>query len=167
MSVLFPWTYTLTHVKSKAWQMLCRVTAADFQFAVSVEISCMLWPREGTACTFQSASLANSPICNRNLSAKFTAKVKDVRSSVNSVDVRRRVCTFGSKTKGNIGGCSSSFLVWTRKPLLCLLAAQTAARGHCRRAAELQVWLRRFASGVATEHCLCSEKTSSIKLYGS
>lgn len=107
-------------------------------------------PERALLAVFKVLSWKNSHISHHNLLAKFTAKVKDVRSSVNSVDARRCKCTFSSKTKGNIGWCLSNFLVWTHKPLLCLLAARTAAKESLQASS--------WAPSLIKEACICRHR---------
>lgn len=59
-------------------------------------------------------------------------------------NVRACVCTFDSKTKGNIGRCLSSSSVWTHKPLLCLLDMAASSSWAPYVILEAQVWCWRW-----------------------
>lgn len=125
-----------------------RVIAADFLFAVSVKISCIMVQR-GHCLQFSKC---------------FPGKLAHIQPQlINEVYSQGQGCAFFHELCGctavrvYVWKRSSSFLVWTHKPLLCLLAAHTAAEES------LQA-----SSCVVKETCSwCSEKANSIKLYKS
>lgn len=130
MSILFPRkAHAFRSLTDVVYRIPVKVTATLFQSG-----RCLLFFFLKKVVSWQTSA------CARSYRRGLQPRSRTRRVTWTLWNAQARLCTFGSKTKGNIGRCSSSSSVWTHKPLLCLLPACTAASNSWAVSVEAQIW---------------------------